>query len=359
MIDDQLFKAALIAVAAAALAYGFVPALGPRWREPGRALKIAGQVGLGVWFAYWSWQTIASFFEQFPLHMDMIGFDARIYLHAAQTWLAGGDPWTAYADRHAWGEGAGYLRLYFAGPPPTVLAFVPFAWLSDDAMTTGWMALTIGSAFYSLRRLGLPAWWILFPPLTLGVFVGNPHIVCLALLLCGSSWLRALAAPMKAYALIPMVGERQWKALGILAVAGTISVVVFWPLWMTYRADFSHVQAWMQDATWGGFSAARDPRLFAVTAGALGVLALIDRRGAAWLAVPALWPASEFFYSTFALPLRSPWLVAVLAVPGTQFDARVPWAIVSYATVRIILWLVAAVRSRRTARLAPTSPELA
>jgi hypothetical protein len=63
----------------------------------------------------------------------MLGFDARIYLHAAQTWLAGSDPWTAYAPEHSRTAATPDDRYYFTGPPPTVVAFVPFAWLSDGA----------------------------------------------------------------------------------------------------------------------------------------------------------------------------------------------------------------------------------
>ena len=62
-----------------------------------RAIRLAGQIALAAWFAYWSWQTIRFYFESFLYHLDMLGFDARTYLHAAQNWLAGGDPWTAYA----------------------------------------------------------------------------------------------------------------------------------------------------------------------------------------------------------------------------------------------------------------------
>ena len=300
------------------------------WR---RSLKIAGHAALTVWFAYWTWQILRFYFESFPYHMDMVGFDSRIYLHAAQTWLAGGDPWTAFALRHSWGGGD--VPYYFAGPPPTVLAFVPFAWLPDGVFTGGWMALTIGSAFYSLWRLRLPLWWILFPPLAQAVFVGNPHVVCLALILCGWDGLRILAPAAKAYAVLPMIGEGQWRALGVLVGAGALSLVLFWPLYVQYLADYPHVQDWISSATWGGFSATRDPRLFAVAAAAIGALVLIDRRAAGWLAVPALWPAAEYFYASFALPLRSPWLLAALAVTGSQADAYVPWAIVAYVVVRL------------------------
>ena len=63
--------------------------------------------------------------RELPYHLDMLGFDARTYLHAAQTWLAGGDPWTAYASQHSWTAGTPDVRYYFTGPPLTVVAFRP------------------------------------------------------------------------------------------------------------------------------------------------------------------------------------------------------------------------------------------
>jgi hypothetical protein len=177
----------------------------------------------------------------------------------------------------------------------------------------------------------------MFPPLAQAVFVGNPHVVCLALIVSGSGRLRALAPAAKAYAIVPMIGERQWRALGTFAIAVALSVVIFWSLWAQYAADYPRVQAWIVHATLGGFSAARDQRLFAVVATALGALALIDRRAAGWLAVPALWPAAEYFYASFALPLRSPWLLAMLAVSGSPADAFVPWFILTYAVMRLEL----------------------
>jgi hypothetical protein len=50
-----------------------------------------------------------------------------------------------------------------------------------------------------------------------------------------------------------------------------------------------------------------------------------------------VWPATQYFYATFALPLRSPWLAAVLAVGVHRPQAGVPWAIVAYALGRVAL----------------------
>ena len=295
-----------------------------------------GSAVLFAWFAYWTWQVIGDNFGQWPYHLDVVGTDGRLYYRAAQVWLAGGDPWTAYVTQNAFPLSGTWVHFLFTGPPPTVLAFVPFAWIPEPVFVIAWLGATLAAALYTLRRLHLPVWWILFPPLAQGIFVANPHIVCLALLLSGSKWLQALAVPMKAYAIFPMVGERQWRAIAILVVGVAATVILFWPLWMQYAADYAQTQDWIVGATHGGFSAARDPRLFVLAAACIGLLALIDRRSAGWLAVPALWPATQYFYATFALPLGSPWLAAALAVGVHRPAAGVPWAIIAYVLIRLV-----------------------
>ena len=216
-----------------------------------------------------------------------------------------------------------------------MLAFVPFAWIPETPFVIGWFGLSVAAAVYTLRRLQLPVWWILCPPMMQGLLVANPQVVCLALLLAGSDWLRALAAPMKAYAVIPMVGLRQWRALAILTVAGGASVVIFWPLWAQYAADFRGTSSWLVDATNGGWSASREPLLWVAAAILLVTLAAMNWRDAGWLAVPTLWPASEFFYATFVLPLRSPWLIAALAMSNRADFPRESQVLVAYLAVRV------------------------
>jgi len=298
---------------------------------------VAGHVALALWFAYNAWHAIEGIFWQWPAHLDTVGVDGRLYYRAAQTWLSGGNPWTASTATNTWPVSGAHIHELFAAPPPTVIAFVPFVWIPETLFVVGWLGLTVAAAIYTIRRLHLPIYWLLFPPMVTGIVAGNPHVVCLALLLCSSKWLPALAAPMKAYAVIPMVVERQWRALVLLAVIGAASVVLFWPLWSQYRAEAGSIEAWITGpGTNGGFSAARDPRLFALAAAALGLLALFDRRAAGWLAVPALWPATEYFYATFALPLRSPWLMAALALAEPKEAAVVPWVIVAYSACRFV-----------------------
>jgi hypothetical protein len=320
------------------------------WRRCVVSARHMAPVLLFVWFAYWGWSSIAGTFTDWPNHLDTIGIDGLLYHRAAASWLDGGDPWQAFTATNTWPAGSTKVHFLFTGPPPTVIAFAPFAWIPEGPFVVGWFGVTIAAAFYSLRKLRLPYWWILFPPMMQGILVANPQIVCLALMLVSSNWLRALAAPMKAYALIPMVALRQWRAMAILTVAGLASIVAFWPLWQTYAADFSATSKWLMDTTEGGWSAARDPQLFVVAAVLVGILALLNRRDAGWLAVPTLWPASQFFYATFILPLRSPWLAAVVAVTHRAAYPRLSDVLVAYLGLRVIWGLTARAARRAMAR---------
>ena len=305
------------------------------WRCSLQTARRAAPFVLFVWLAYWGWQSIAGTFSDYPNHLDTLGVDGRLYYRAAATWLAGGDPWTAYTTTNTWPPSGGMVHFLFTGPPPTVLAFAPFAWIPETPFVIGWFVVSVAAAVYTLRRLQLPVWWILCPPMMQGLLVANPQVVCLALLLAGSDWLRALAAPMKAYAVIPMVGLRQWRALAILTIAVGASVVIFWPLWAHYAADFRGTSSWLIGATNGGWSASRDPQLWAVASILLVILAAMNWRDAGWLAVPTLWPAAEFFYATFALPLRSPWLIAALAMSNRADFPRESEILVAYIAIRV------------------------
>jgi hypothetical protein len=305
------------------------------WRRSVLMAQRIAPLVLFIWFVYWGWGSIAGTFTSWPAHLDTIGIDGRLYYRAAVAFLAGGDPWQAYTATNTWPPGPSQAHFLFTGPPPTVLAFVPFTWIPETPFVIGWFGLSVAAAIYTLRRLRLPVWWILFPPMMQGLLVANPQIVCLALMLASSNWLRALAAPMKAYAVIPMVGLRQWRALAILAVAGLVSLVLCWPLWSRYASEFQANSTWLVGATNGGWSAASEPLLWVVAAILLAILAVTNWRDAGWLAVPTLWPASEFFYATFVLPLRSPWLAAALAMSNRARFPTMSQILVAYLAVRV------------------------
>jgi hypothetical protein len=76
--------------------------------------------------------------------------------------------------------------------------------------------------------------------------------------------------------------------------------------------------------------------LWAFAAILIVVLALMNRRDAGWLAVPTLWPATQFFYATFVLPLRSPWLAAALAVSHRVVFPRLSQILVAYLLFRVL-----------------------
>jgi hypothetical protein len=336
----------------------------PIWRSP-RVRRLA-TAGLFLWFAYWAWHSVGGTFSEWPNHLDTVGVDGRLYYRAASTWVAGGDPWTAYTTTNTWPVSGAYIHFLFTGPPPTVLAFVPFVWIPESAFVIGWFALTVGAAIYTLRRLGLPLWWLLFPPMATGILVANPHVVALALLLSSSHWLQALASPIKAYALIPLVGERRWRALGILGVTGAVSLVAFWPLWSSYISEYPAISSWLAGATHGGFSAARDPALLAVAIVLLAALALIDRREAGWLAVPTIWPATQGFYATFVLPLQWPWLAAALAMSNRAAFPTMSQVLVAALLIRVArlaydrahAWFAARALGRDRESAAPEAPPL-
>lgn len=109
-----------------------------------------------------------------------------------------------------------------------------------------------------------------------------------------------------------------------------------------------------------GWSAFYFPMLLVIAVAALLLLALRDRRAAGWLAVPAIWPSSQFHYSTMALPVMSPLLAVLLAIPDERAIAMwaqrlVPIAITLEVVRRLVTpWIAQRVMPRATAPGAST-----
>lgn len=260
-----------------------------------------------------------------------LGMDIRIYYRGVQSWLATGDPWTAkvLVDNQ---------RYSYAGSPATTLLLAPSALFSEDQFTVLWLVLTALSAVAIVRWLRLPFWWLLFPPTTEALYSGNPQLVILMLLIAaagaGAGRLGAvadsIAVALKVYPIVPLLGERSFRRIA-LACGLTIGTFALAPgLWIDYARQFGAISARLAREFEGGYSAYYFPFLLVPTALALLLLARRDRRAAAWLAVPALWPASELHYATFAQPVMTPMLSVLLAVPA-HFIA--PIAITLY-----VLW---------------------
>jgi hypothetical protein len=321
-----------------------------RWAPVGRRL---GSVLLAAWFAWLTYDRISYFVgRRFP-----VGIDATIYYRGVVAWLQGGDPWAASVVADGW-------TYHYAGTPVTTVLMAPAALLSEGAFTAAWLVLTWVAAVWTLRRLRFPLWWLLFPPIAEALFSANPQLVVLALLVANRSVASALATGLKVYAFIPLLGERRWRQIGIAVAFNAATILVAPSLWLDYIRRFGEISRQLEYDSIQGGSAFYFPALLAVTVVALVILALRDRRAAGWLAVPAVWPASQFHYSTMALPVMSPLLAVLLAVPYLREDPTLrlaPVVIILEIGRRLVQpWVVRRVmpdgRSPAGAERPPTAP---
>ena len=301
------------------------------------AARLAWPFLLCAWFAWQTYQRLSFFFiRNFP-----IGLDARIYYRGVLAWLNGGNPWDASVS-------AGGFAYHYAGSPVTTVLMAPFSLLSEDAFTALWLVLTWLAAIWVLRRVHLPLWWLLFPPVSEALFSANPQLIVLALILSDRSWLAAIGTGLKVYAFIPLAGEGRWRTIGVAILFNAATIAIAPDLWARYLNEFGMISTRLAYESIEGFSAFYFPAMLALSVVALLVLALRDRRAAGWLAVPAVWPASQLHYSTMALPVMSPLLAVFLAVPFLRLP---PWIIMAEVLRRMVAptvsaWL-ATVRTRR------------
>jgi hypothetical protein len=291
-------------------------------------LRILGQAALAAWFAWFTYMRITRFVrDKVPL-----GQDIQIYYRGVAQWLHGGDPWAAQVIVNS------HTAFNYAGSPATTVLLAPSALLSESQFTVLWLGLSALSAVAIVRWLRLPLWWLLFPPTAEALYSGNPQLVVLMLLLAGAgrrgAVADAVAVALKVYAVVPLLGERKLRPIG-LAVALTIATFVVAPsLWGQYVEQFGAISARLAKQSENGFSAFYYPLLLVPTAIAIALLWRRDGKAAAWLVVPALWPATEFHYSTFAEPVMTPLLAVLLAVPIQRLP---PVAIMLY-----VFWRFAA-----------------
>jgi hypothetical protein len=277
-----------------------------------------------LWFGAISWVHATNLMQDGALAVD-----ATIYYRAAANWLAGLDPWAAVVA-------SGAHEYHFAGLPMSLVPIAPFALLPEAAGVALMMVATWISAFAILRALRLPVWWILFPPLVEGMISGNPQVALLACLVASRPALAGLAAALKVYAVIPLLFIGRWRSVaGALLGLGAAAIVTA-PLWPDYVSRLGEINQRLATEASGGFSAYSVPELELVTALAVGVLWVLDRDRAGWLAVPALWPASQLHYSTMALPVITAPLAFALAVPVRILPALVTCALALFVGAR---WL--------------------
>ena len=329
-----------------AIGAGIVWLVAVRGQVGEERLRLLGQFALAAWFILQSYQRIARLLkDEVPL-----GQDIQIYYRAVQEWLAGGDPWSASVAVNP------HAIFHYAGSPATTVLLAPSALFSEGQFTALWLVLSALSAVAIVRWLKLPIWWLLFPPTVEALYSGNPQLVVLMLLLAGAG--RAgvaadtIAVALKVYAIVPLLAERRPRRI-VYALGLTLATVVVAPWrWTEYLTQFGAISARLERESAGGFSAFYHPVLLVPTAIAIILLWRRDRKAAGWLAVPALWPSSEFHYSTFAQPVMTPILAVLLSVYAQQ-------GLVPVAIMLDVFWRFAAepVRTRLAAWAAAASPE--
>src|SRR5439155_10097738 len=127
-------------------ATGPVQAVNTKKATPG-GVADAVLLSLFVWLdvqRMWAWS----------FDLRNFGDDGAIYRGAAAAWLSGGNPWTVTSATGA----------YFGAPPPTLLLAAPFVAVDELVTRILWIAIAGAAGAWSVRRLRLPLWWILFPP---------------------------------------------------------------------------------------------------------------------------------------------------------------------------------------------------
>jgi hypothetical protein len=179
------------------------------------------------------------------------------------------------------------------------------------------------AAVFIVRRVGVPIWWLLFPPLIEAIWSGSVNIIVLALALTRLEW---LAVVTKTYAGLPTLLLGHLRQL-LIAAAVVVASAIFLPWQAYFSHDLSEV---LTSQAWGGRSAWINPLVLIPVS--LAALLLIGRARAAWFSVPVLWPATQFHYSIFAIPAKPSALTAgILAIPwpGAPVAAVVAEAVVS------------------------------
>lgn len=224
------------------------------------------------------------------------GADIRLYLAGTREWLAGGDPWSVH-----------FGTFHFAAAPPSLLPMVPFALMPEGLAIALLTVLAIGASFWTLRKLGLPWWWITFPPLVDNLWNGNPQIFLIPLLLGPAAW---LAPIVKAYAVVPLVIQFRVRTLAVTALVGLVTLPIL--PWATFIEHLSTTTNLLSEQSQGGMSAWVFPVLVPFAAVALVAM---GRQRASWWFVPALWPSTQWYYSLMALPALTPITAAILATP--------------------------------------------
>jgi hypothetical protein len=171
----------------------------------------------------------------------------------------------------------------------------------------------------------------LFPPISDSLIVLNPDVVVVGLLVALPR-LAPAAVVLKVYAAVPLALTQRWRPLLIGLLLSLLSV----PWWPDFLAASPSIEGSLATQSFGGLSAWGTWLLIPT------VLALVAlwKRGAEWLAVPALWPYTQLHYAAIALPVaaKDPVVAFLLSFP-----------VVFLAPIATIYYAVKVIASRRLA----------
>jgi hypothetical protein len=238
-----------------------------------------------------------NWFASYLAGPQSLGYDARLYAVAARAMIEGGDPWHAQ-----------FAGGTFAGPPTTLVPYIPFAYLPGQVVAGAWIGAELLLAILILRKLRLPASWLAFPPLFSAVILGNPEVLMVAVLVLGGP-LSGLAALLKPYAALPLLAERRWSAFVVAGVGGLASLALL--PWGLFVADLPFIGERLQ-AQFFGHNAFGNPPLMVISVIALLSMGL---RRALWYATPVLWPNAQLHYAAMTLPVITPLIALIWSLP--------------------------------------------
>jgi hypothetical protein len=275
--------------------------------DPGFRRRWLGILLPGAFAAFWLLNLAVGFESR------TVGLDARIYYQGSATWLAGQNPWSAGA----------YLgdELYsYAGLPPTTILLAPLALLPEEAFVWLWLALSAGAAIVIVRKLQLPLAWLTYPPLLYGVLAANPHVVVTALLVAGGTLGGLVAGVLKVVAIPPLVGERRWRSLGLVAVAFGATVLFAPGTWAAFLHEAGRSRGAIHAESGGGASAWGEPRYSRISRCARPARHGGRARRAGWPS--ALFPTTQYYYAMFALPVGRSWPPMAFPWPGAPALGR-------------------------------------
>src|SRR5439155_190270 len=107
-----------------------------------------------------------------------------------------------------------------------------------------WVGGSLALAIWTLRRIGLPGYWLAFPPLFQAIQLGHPEVLVLWLLVSGGV-ASGLAAVIKPYAGFALLAELFWAVpIPGATLAGLLAEVA-----LLQAARRWHLPAWLESGT--------------------------------------------------------------------------------------------------------------